>query len=87
MTSKKLPLSNLEGVQGGWTIGIGWTRILVIIGGMLNILALLLIILSVLHFTPVTLLASVSIGGALMGIAILLYIIVVIADLRRRGVI
>jgi len=84
MSSNKLPLSRIE---GGWTIGRGWTRKVVIIGGVLNILALLLIILSVVHFTPVTLLASVSVGGALMGTAILLYVIVVIADLRRRGVI
>ena len=84
MNSKNLPLSRLE---GGWIAELGWTRKLVIVGGMLNIIALLLVILSVLHFTPVTLLASVSISGVLMGIAIIIYIIIVIADLRRRGVI
>jgi hypothetical protein len=84
MDSKKLlPVSHIE---GDWTIGVGWLRKLVIIGGVLNILALLLIILSVVHFAPLTLLASVSVGGALMGVAILLYIVVVVADLRRRGI-
>ena len=83
MNSRKLPVSHVE---GGWTIGIGWTRKVVILGSVLNILALLLIILSILNFTPFTLLASVSIGGALMGAAILLYIIVVFSDLRRRRV-
>lgn len=83
MNSKNLPLSKVE---GEWTIGIGWTRKLLIAGGVLNVLALFLIILNVLNFTPVTLLASVSVAGALMGIAILLYLIVVVADLRRSGV-
>lgn len=83
MNSRNLPISHVE---GGWTIGVGWSRKVVITASVLNILALLLIILSIVHFTPFTLLASVSIGGALMGIAILLYIVVVISDLRRRGV-
>ena len=83
MSSKNLPLSGLE---GGWTIGVGWTRKVVIAASILTILALLLIILSIIHFTPLTLIISVSIGGAFMGLAILLYVIVVIADLRRRGV-
>ena len=83
MNSKNLPLSKVE---GEWTIGIGWTRKLLIAGGVLNVLALFLIVLNVLNFTPVTLLASVSVAGALMGIGILLYLIVVVADLRRSGV-
>ena len=83
MNSKNLPLSHIE---GSWTIGIGWTRKVVIAASVLNILALLSIILSILKFTPLTLIISVSIGGALMAIAIILYVIVVVADLRRRGV-
>lgn len=83
MNSKNLPMSRVE---GGWTIGVGWSRKVVIIASILNILALLLIMLSVINFTPFTLLASVSVSGALMGIAILLYIVVVFTDLRRRGV-
>ncbi len=83
MNSKNLPISNLE---GEWTIGIGWTRKLVIAGAVLNVLGLSLIMLNVLNFTPLTLLASVSIGGVVIGVSILLYVIVVIADLIRRGV-
>ncbi len=83
MNSRNLPVSHVE---GGWTIGIGWSRKVVILASVLNILALLFIILSILNFTPFTLLASVSIGGALMGTAIFLYIIVVFSDLRRRNV-
>lgn len=83
MNSKNLPMSRVE---GGWTIGVGWSRKVVIIASILNILALLLIMLSVINFTPFTLLVSVSVSGALMGIAILLYIVVVFTDLRRRGV-
>lgn len=77
----------LDTVDSGWKIGVGWTRKLVIIGGVLNILALSLIILSVVSFTPVTLLASVSISRLLMDIALVLYVVLVIVDLRRRGVI
>ena len=83
MNSRNLPVSSLE---GGWTIGVGWTRKVVILASVLNILALLLINLSIINFTPLTLLASVSIGGALMGAAILLYIVVVFVDLVKRGV-
>ncbi len=83
MNSRNLPVSRVE---GGWTIGVGWSRKVVITASVLNIMALSLIILSIVNFTPFTLLASVSIGGALMGAAILLYIVVVISDLRRRGV-
>jgi hypothetical protein len=78
-----LPVSNVE---QGWTIGVGWSSKVVILASLLNLFALFLILLSILNFTPFTLLASISIGGAFMGTAILLYIVVVIADLRRRGV-
>ena len=71
---------------GGWTIGVGWSRKVVIIASVLNILALLTFILSTVWLTPMPLVISVSIGGVLMAVAIILYIIVVIADLRRRGV-
>ncbi|MEQ9618412.1 MAG: hypothetical protein RIG61_04480 [Deltaproteobacteria bacterium] len=64
----------------------GWIRKVVIIASVLNISALLLIVLSVINFNPITLLLSVSVGGALMGAAIILYIIVVLSDLRQRGV-
>ncbi|MGE0367525.1 MAG: hypothetical protein AB7I96_06670 [Candidatus Dadabacteria bacterium] len=64
----------------------GWTRKLVLIAGILNIIALLTILLSIFNFTPLTLIISVSVGGALIGLSVLLYIIVVITDLKERGV-
>ena len=64
----------------------GWTRKLVLIAGIFNIIALLTILLSIFNFTPLTLIISVSVGGALIGLSVLLYIIVVVTDLRQRGV-
>jgi hypothetical protein len=63
-----------------------WTRKLVLIAGALNIIALLTIVLSILKFTPLTLIISVSAGGALIGLSVLLYIVVVVTDLKERGV-
>jgi len=83
MNSRNLHVSHLD---GGWTIGVGWTRKVVILASVLDILALLLIMFSIVNFTPLSLLASISIGGAFMGAAILLYIVVVFADLKKRGV-
>lgn len=83
MNSKNLPLSQVE---RGWTIGVGWTRKVVIAASVLNILALLTIILSIVNLTPLTLIIAVSIGGGLMALSIILYIIVVVTDLKRRGV-
>lgn len=64
----------------------GWTRKLVLIAGIFNIIALFTILLSIFNFTPLTLIISVSVGGALIGLSVLLYIIVVVTDLRERGV-
>ncbi|MGH7851600.1 MAG: hypothetical protein ACREOP_15010 [Thermodesulfobacteriota bacterium] len=63
-----------------------WVRKAVITAGMLNVIALLTILLALVNFTPLTLILSVSVGGALMGLAILIYIVVVISDLRKQGV-
>ena len=63
-----------------------WVEKAVIIAGVLNIIALLTIILSLAKFTPITMIISVSIGGGLMGLAILIYIIVVIRDLHKQGI-
>lgn len=64
----------------------GWTRKLVLIAGVLNIIALFTILLSIFKFTPLTLIISVSVGGALIGFSVLLYIVVVVTDLKERGV-
>lgn len=63
-----------------------WTRKLVLIAGVLDIIALLTIMLAIFNFTPLTLIVSVSVGGALIGLSVLLYVVVVITDLRERGV-
>ncbi|HML93963.1 MAG TPA: hypothetical protein PKC29_00870 [Thermodesulfobacteriota bacterium] len=63
-----------------------WTRKLVLIAGILNIIALLTILLSIFRFTPLSLIISVSVGGALIGLSVLLYIVVVVTDLKERGV-
>lgn len=63
-----------------------WTRKLVLIAGVLDIIALLTILLSIFNFTPLTLIISVSVGGALIGLSVLLYIVVVVTDLKERGV-
>jgi len=63
-----------------------WTRKLVLIAGVLNIIALLTILLSIFRFTPLTLIISVSVGGALIGLSVLMYIVVVVTDLKERGV-
>ncbi len=63
-----------------------WIKKAVITAGVLNVIALLTIILALVNFTPLTLILSVSVGGALMGLAMLIYIVVVITDLRKQGV-
>jgi len=64
----------------------GWIRKAVIIASVLNITAILLIVLSIVNFTPLTLLLSIALSGALMATAIILYVIIVLMDLRQRGV-
>ena len=63
-----------------------WVRKVVIVACVLNILALLTIILSIIKFTPLTMVTSISIGGGLMGLAILMYIVVVVRDLHNQGI-
>lgn len=63
-----------------------WVRKAVIIACVLNIIALLAIILSIIKFSPLTMMASVSIGGGLLGLAILIYIVIVVRDLHNEGV-
>ena len=65
---------------------IPWVRKAVIAAGVLNLIALVTIILTLFKFTPLTMILSVSVGGACMGIAIIIYVIVVIKDLRKQGI-
>lgn len=59
---------------------------IITIAAILDILGLISIIISLIKFTPITLIISVTFGGILVFIAILLYIFVVIQDLRMRKV-
>ena len=56
------------------------------LAGILNILGLLFIIVSLFKLTPITLMVSVTFGGILIAIALLIYIYVVVRDLRMRKV-
>jgi hypothetical protein len=56
------------------------------VAGILNILGLLFIIVSLFKLTPITLMVSVTFGGILITIALLLYIYVVVRDLKMRKV-
>jgi hypothetical protein len=57
------------------------------VAGLLNILGLILVLLSLFMLTPITLIVSVTFGGILIGVALLIYIYVVIQDLKMRKVI
>ena len=61
-------------------------KVLLTFAGLLNIAALILIIMPVIHLTPLTLTISAVFGGGLMVIALIIYIIIVTRDLIKRGV-
>jgi hypothetical protein len=61
-------------------------KVLLTLVGLLNIIALILIILPVIHLTPLTLIISAVFGGGLMALALIIYIIIVTRDLIKRGV-
>ena len=61
-------------------------KVLLTLAGLLNIVALILIIMPVIHLTPLTLIISAVFGGGLMELALIIYIIIVTRDLIRRGV-
>lgn len=59
---------------------------IITVAAILAILGLISIIISLIKFTPITLLVAVIFGGTLIFIAILLYILAVIQDLRMRKI-
>ncbi len=61
-------------------------KVFLAFAGMLNIVALILIIMPVIHLTPLTLIISAVFGGGLMTLALIIYIIIVTRDLIKRGV-
>lgn len=63
-----------------------FSRAITIVAGLLNILGLIFVLLSLFRLTPITLIASVTFGGILIGVALLIYIYVVVQDLKMRKV-
>jgi len=59
---------------------------LIALAGILNIIGLLSIVLTALKLTPITLIVSLTFGGVLIGLALVLYLYVVIKDLKARKV-
>jgi hypothetical protein len=56
----------------------------IVFASILNILGLFFVLLPLLRLTPITILLSTGLGGLLIGAAVLLYLYVVLQDLRRR---
>jgi len=61
-------------------------NLFLIIAELLNILAIILIIIPIIHLTPLTIVISAVFGGGLLVISIIIYALVVIKDLIKRGV-
>ena len=59
---------------------------IIALAGILNILGLLSIVLTAFTLTPITLIVSLTFGGVLIGLALVLYLYVVIQDLKTRKV-
>jgi hypothetical protein len=56
------------------------------LASILNIIGLILVLLSSVHLTPLTLIYSLTIGGPLIFISLIIYILVVIIDEGRRRI-
>ncbi|HEX9756578.1 MAG TPA: hypothetical protein VGB26_02105 [Nitrospiria bacterium] len=54
--------------------------------GIFNIIGLLLVSFSLFKVTPITIILSTGVGGLLIGMAVLLYLKVVIQDLRKQKI-
>lgn len=63
-----------------------YTKIFATLAGVINIIAILLIVMPIIELTPLTLIISAVFGGGLMILAILIYIGVVTRDLIKRGI-
>ena len=59
---------------------------IIIVAGILNIIGLIFINVTILKLTPLTLVSSITVGGALILISILLYIYAVISELRTQKI-
>lgn len=59
---------------------------IVTIAGLINIFGLASIILSIFGFDPLTFATSITIGGIFIAIAIIIYVYIVVKDMRNKGV-
>lgn len=59
---------------------------ILVIASVLNIIGLVSILIPIFKLTPLTLISSVTFGGILIAISVVLYIYVVILDMREKGV-
>ncbi len=59
---------------------------IIVVAGILNIIGLILINVTILKLTPLTLVSSITVGGALILISIILYLYAVINELRTHKI-
>jgi hypothetical protein len=59
---------------------------LLIFAGMLQAVAMLLVIAALIRLTPLTMTFSTGAGGALLVLAAAIYVLAVVTDLRHRRV-
>ncbi|MGH7900665.1 MAG: hypothetical protein ACRENZ_02905 [Thermodesulfobacteriota bacterium] len=59
---------------------------IIIVAGILNIIGLIFINVTILKLTPLTLVSSITVGGALILISIILYLYAVINELRTQKI-
>jgi hypothetical protein len=57
-----------------------------IVAGLLQVIAMLLVIGALVRLTPLTMTFSVGGAGALLALACGIYVVTVVADLRRRDI-
>lgn len=58
----------------------------IMIAGVFNILGMVTIIISMVNFTPFTMVFSITVGGILLGLSLVIYLIEVLYDLRVRKI-
>jgi hypothetical protein len=58
----------------------------IVITAVLNIVGLLFVLLSIVYLTPLTLIFSLVLGAPLIFISLLIFIVVVILDERKRRI-
>jgi hypothetical protein len=56
-----------------------------LVAGAINIVGMLLVVSGIVRLTPTTMMLSVGGGGALLAVALLIYLVNVAYDLRRRN--